>query len=416
DVDAVGGGSSSSSCGETTRRKKKPRTSDPRGAPFMQMGAQMAPWQSQVMQVLSDFVERDADHMDLPKGFPLGGPQMLLLRQLAPAQNAVVVMQSNAAYLRRIKTKVARAGPFGAIKGIVKRHGGRMSVRLCVAVLESAYEDEKLLLEMCGMLGTWHQKLSLMQLRKQFKKAGLVFDKEYEWMALRGKRPGPESSSESEREGPPLPRHVVEVFAEDDAQVRSTLRLLRHALDEDTRRRERRAAARPDGAEDELLASSVRADGLPWWGDAPADHPLPSRAHARRAQVAKRKLPAYEMRDVVTEAMEQYPVVVVVGATGCGKSTQLPIAWYEWRKASNPEAQCKVICCQPRKIAAVSLAERVALENGQAVGGLVGYKIRFETKASRDTDVLYCTTGVLLRAMVRGRHPAVGGESPPETS
>merc|ERR1719204_428956 len=101
------------------------------------------------------------------------------------------------------------------------------------------------------------------------------------------------------------------------------------------------------------------------------------------------------------EAHEQFPVVVVVGATGCGKSTQLPIAYRDYCKARYPREPCRVICCQPRKIAAVSLAERVSQERGRPLGTLVGYKVRFDTRASRETDVLYCTTGVLLRAMMR---------------
>eukprot|EP00928_Gymnodinium_smaydae_P086328 TRINITY_DN7037_c0_g1_i2.p1 TRINITY_DN7037_c0_g1~~TRINITY_DN7037_c0_g1_i2.p1 ORF type:complete len:1445 (-),score=346.07 TRINITY_DN7037_c0_g1_i2:206-4540(-) len=160
-------------------------------------------------------------------------------------------------------------------------------------------------------------------------------------------------------------------------------------------------ADQEDDADEKLEGRMLFNDGLPWWGDAPRDDVPFDVGKSRRAQVTKRSLPAYEMSDIVNEAIDQFQVIVIVGATGCGKSTQLPIARHAWCKARRPSAPYRVVCCEPRRIAAASLAERVALESGRPLGSLVGYKVRFETKASRDTDVLYCTTGVLLRAMMR---------------
>ena len=56
-----------------------------------------------------------------------------------------------------------------------------------------------------------------------------------------------------------------------------------------------------------------------------------------------------------------------------------------------------MICTQPRRIAAVGVASRVADERGEAIGGNVGYSIRLESKRSRATRLLFCTVGVLLR-------------------
>lgn len=56
-----------------------------------------------------------------------------------------------------------------------------------------------------------------------------------------------------------------------------------------------------------------------------------------------------------------------------------------------------IICTQPRRIAAISVAERVAYEQCVACGSMIGYQVRLQSRAGPDTRVLYCTTGILLR-------------------
>lgn len=68
---------------------------------------------------------------------------------------------------------------------------------------------------------------------------------------------------------------------------------------------------------------------------------------------------------------------------------------------------CNIICTQPRRISAISLAERVANERADKVGNEVGYSIRGESKQSSNTKLLFCTTGVLLR-MVQDNTKLVG--------
>lgn len=67
-------------------------------------------------------------------------------------------------------------------------------------------------------------------------------------------------------------------------------------------------------------------------------------------------------------------MVIIEGPTGCGKTTQVP----QWilDEAYNSRKPCKIIVTQPRKIAAISIARRVAQERGWDVGGLVGYQVR----------------------------------------
>jgi ATP-dependent RNA helicase DHX36 len=107
-------------------------------------------------------------------------------------------------------------------------------------------------------------------------------------------------------------------------------------------------------------------------------------------------LPIYAMKDELLSGIDSNPFIVVCGETGCGKSTQLPQILMEHLIKSRV-GPFKIVCTQPRRICASSLAERVASEIGEDVGGLVGSQIRFESKVSQDTALLYCTIGIVLQ-------------------
>jgi ATP-dependent RNA helicase DHX36 len=95
-------------------------------------------------------------------------------------------------------------------------------------------------------------------------------------------------------------------------------------------------------------------------------------------------------------------VVVISGETGCGKTTQVPQFILDAAILSGEGSTCRVVCTQPRRISAISVAERVAAERGEPCGaGLsTGYQIRLESKLPRTKgSIVYCTTGVLLRWM-----------------
>uniref|UniRef100_A0A2P2LSR0 RNA helicase n=1 Tax=Rhizophora mucronata TaxID=61149 RepID=A0A2P2LSR0_RHIMU len=117
----------------------------------------------------------------------------------------------------------------------------------------------------------------------------------------------------------------------------------------------------------------------------------------------RRSLPAFKERDKLLKAIAQNQVVVVSGETGCGKTTQLPQYVLESEIEAARGASCSIICTQPRRISAISVSERVAAERGENLGESVGYKVRLEGMKGRNTRLLFCTTGVLLRRLLVDR-------------
>ncbi|KAK6241891.1 Helicase [Theobroma cacao] len=115
-------------------------------------------------------------------------------------------------------------------------------------------------------------------------------------------------------------------------------------------------------------------------------------------------LPAYKEKDAILSVILQNQVVIVSGETGCGKTTQIPQFILESEIDSVRGAVCSIICTQPRRISAISVSERVASERGEKLGESVGYKVRLEGMKGRDTHLLFCTTGILLRRLLVDRN------------
>lgn len=106
--------------------------------------------------------------------------------------------------------------------------------------------------------------------------------------------------------------------------------------------------------------------------------------------VAMAQLPVFEARAALLHQVSRAPTLVLVGATGSGKSTQIPQYLFH---AGYPT----IGVTQPRRVAATSVARRVATEMGVALGEEVGYCVRFDNCSSRDTRIRYLTDGMLLR-------------------
>ncbi|KAM6507220.1 hypothetical protein FSOLCH5_012453 [Fusarium solani] len=118
---------------------------------------------------------------------------------------------------------------------------------------------------------------------------------------------------------------------------------------------------------------------------------------------SRMQLPMWHFRQQVLDAVDGNQVVIVCGETGCGKSTQVPSFLLEHQLSQGKP--CKVYCTEPRRISAISLARRVSEELGENRNdlgtnrSLVGYSIRLEAKASKETRLVYATTGIVMRML-----------------
>jgi len=116
-------------------------------------------------------------------------------------------------------------------------------------------------------------------------------------------------------------------------------------------------------------------------------------ARTRTIQEQRRFLPIYGVREDLLNVIRENQVIIIVGETGSGKTTQLAQYLHEdgYTKFGN------VGCTQPRRVAAMSVAKRVSEEVGVDLGKEVGYSIRFEDCTSEETLIKFMTDGVLLR-------------------
>ncbi|OWM73264.1 hypothetical protein CDL15_Pgr001378 [Punica granatum] len=124
------------------------------------------------------------------------------------------------------------------------------------------------------------------------------------------------------------------------------------------------------------------------------------KANLREVADQRSKLPISSFKDVILSTVESHQVVLVSGETGCGKTTQVPQFLLDsmWAKGK----ACKIVCTQPRRISATSVAERICYERGEKIGDDIGYKIRLESKGGRNSSIVFCTNGVLLRVLITG--------------
>jgi ATP-dependent helicase HrpA len=116
------------------------------------------------------------------------------------------------------------------------------------------------------------------------------------------------------------------------------------------------------------------------------------RAADRPRVTATPNLPIAERKEAIIAAISAHPVVIVSGETGSGKTTQLP----RYCLTAGRGIDGRIGCTQPRRIAATSVARRIAEEMGERVGRSVGYKIRFQDLTGPDAYIKIMTDGILL--------------------
>jgi len=109
--------------------------------------------------------------------------------------------------------------------------------------------------------------------------------------------------------------------------------------------------------------------------------------------VERTRLPVYQKRDRILQAVAENQVVVIESPTGSGKTTQIPLILLE----AGYDKAGMIGVTQPRRIAAVSVSEFIARQTGTTVPGLVGYKMRFEDRTTAETRIKIMTDGILLQ-------------------
>ncbi|GMH39242.1 hypothetical protein BSKO_07140 [Bryopsis sp. KO-2023] len=120
----------------------------------------------------------------------------------------------------------------------------------------------------------------------------------------------------------------------------------------------------------------------------------------RQMMAVREKLPSWTKKQELLDIVARNQVVVVSGETGCGKTTQLPQFILESEIEAGRGDKCSIICTQPRRLSAMSVATRVADERAEPIGQSVGYQIRLDAQRSARTKLLFCTSGVLLRKLM----------------
>ncbi|XP_058801679.1 probable ATP-dependent RNA helicase DHX34 [Phymastichus coffea] len=113
-------------------------------------------------------------------------------------------------------------------------------------------------------------------------------------------------------------------------------------------------------------------------------------ARLKQLRTEQANLPVAQFKDEIINAVKTERVVIIAGDTGCGKSTQVPQYLYTAGFGT-------IACTQPRRIACISLAKRVAYETLTENLNEVGYQIRFEKQKGEDTKITFITEGLLLR-------------------
>ncbi|MCJ1396561.1 hypothetical protein MMC18_009452 [Xylographa bjoerkii] len=126
----------------------------------------------------------------------------------------------------------------------------------------------------------------------------------------------------------------------------------------------------------------------------------------------REELPMNQFRAKVLDIVGSNTYSIIIGATGSGKTTQVPQIILEQAIQDHKAAACNIICTQPRRIAATSVARRVADERAEKLQDSVGYHVRFDAKLPQvGGSMTYCTTGILLQQLQHSPDEVLDGTS-----
>lgn len=113
-------------------------------------------------------------------------------------------------------------------------------------------------------------------------------------------------------------------------------------------------------------------------------------------QKQREQLPIAKGRDALIREIRENDVTILLGETGSGKTTQVP----QYLLEAGMAGKGMIAVAQPRRVAATSLATRVAAERGVKLGSLVGYSVRFDEVCGADTKIKYVSDGMLVRELL----------------
>ncbi|TFK77096.1 P-loop containing nucleoside triphosphate hydrolase protein [Pluteus cervinus] len=119
-----------------------------------------------------------------------------------------------------------------------------------------------------------------------------------------------------------------------------------------------------------------------------------------KMRATRMALPVYSRSEEALAHFRDHDVSICMAATGSGKTTQIPQIILDEYIARGEGAHCNIICTQPRRLAAISVADRIAKERGESLGQSVGYQVRFEARLPQEHgSITFCTTGIFLKKL-----------------
>ena len=116
----------------------------------------------------------------------------------------------------------------------------------------------------------------------------------------------------------------------------------------------------------------------------------------KKLKEERRRLPIYFGKRQLIDEVKKSENIIILSETGSGKTTQVP----QYLCEAGLSSVGVIGCTQPRRVAAISIAERVSKEMGVALGTIVGFTVRFEDSTSNGTKIKYMTDGILLREAI----------------
>ncbi|CAL5038647.1 unnamed protein product [Urochloa decumbens] len=146
----------------------------------------------------------------------------------------------------------------------------------------------------------------------------------------------------------------------------------------------------------ELMGTGLIAQSVPEWKVAYGKAGTYGQRSRLSIQEQRESLPIFRLKKELINAVHDNQVLVVIGETGSGKTTQVT----QYLAEAGYTTVGKIACTQPRRVAAESVAKRVAEEFGCRLGEEVGYSIRFDDRTGPETVIKYMTDGMLLREIL----------------